>query len=150
MVHVETTPATTPDFAVSGAIHQALAAKGVLPATHLVDAGYVDGAHLAASRQDYAIDLIGPAPADHSWQFQAGQGFATADFALDWAAQQATCPQGHTSVRWSPPHNAQGTTVINIRFPRTACAACPCRPDCTRSSRGARELTVRPQADHEA
>jgi len=89
VVHVQTTPATTPDFAVTGEIHQALAAKGVLPATHLVDAGYVDGAHLAASRQDYAIDLIGPAPADHSWQFQAGQGFATADFALDWAAQQA-------------------------------------------------------------
>lgn len=150
VVHVETTPATTPDFAVTGDIHQALAAKDLRPATHLVDAGYVDGAHLAASRRDYGIDLVGPAPADHSWQFQAGRGFATGDFTLDWAAQQATCPQGHSSMKWSPPRDAQGTTVINIRFPRAACAACPCRQDCTRSTKGGRELTVRPQADHEA
>ena len=42
ITHVHTTPATTQDVSCTGAIHQALAAKELLPERHLVDAGYVD------------------------------------------------------------------------------------------------------------
>ena len=40
ITHVETTPATTQDNAVTGTIHQALALRGLLPQAYLVDTGY--------------------------------------------------------------------------------------------------------------
>jgi hypothetical protein len=45
ITHVETTPAPVVDRA-------ALDAKGLLPDTHLVDAGYVDADRMVASRRD--------------------------------------------------------------------------------------------------
>jgi len=148
LTDVQTTPATTPDCAVTGAIHASLAAAELLPATHFVDGGYVDGGHLATSRREHGIDLVGPALADNSWQARAGQGFDAASFTLDWAARRATCPQGHPSVKWSETHDKRGAAVINIRFPRSACTACPCRDDCTHATKGGREITVRPEAEH--
>ena len=140
---VQTTPATTPDCAVTTRIHRALAVRDLLPAIHLVDGGYVDGELLVTSRQDHGIDLVGPAPVDNCWQARAGQGF-------DWQARQATCPQGHPSVTWSETHDKRGAAIINIRFPTRACAPCPCRSDCTHSTTGGREITVRPAAQHQA
>lgn len=147
---VQTTIATTPDDALTGDIHTALAARGLLPRLHLVDAGYVASRHLVTAQATHGVDLLGPAPGDYHWQARAGQGFATADFALDWAARQATCPQGHTSVKWSDTHDTRAHPIINIRFARTACLRCPCRPQCTRSADGPRELTIRPGAQYRA
>ena len=147
---VQTTAATTPDCAVTAEIHSALARADLLPGIHLVDGGYVDGEHLATSHREHGIDLVGPAPADQSWQAQAGKGFDAASFTFDWAARQATCPQGHTSVKWSETQGKRGAAVVNIRFPRATCAACPCRADCTRATAGGREITVRPEDQHQA
>src|SRR4051812_14394115 len=41
---VQTTAAGTPDGAVTATVQSALAARGLLPETHVVDAGYVDAA----------------------------------------------------------------------------------------------------------
>ena len=148
LTDVQTTAATTPDCAVTGEVHAALAAADLLPATHLVDGGYVEGAQLATSQREYGIDLVGPAPADQSWQARAGHGFDAASFSFDWAAHQARCPQGQASVKWSETRDKRGAAVINVRFPPAACAACPCRERCTRAATGGRELTVRPEAEH--
>ncbi len=50
IVHVETTAATTPDWAMSKPIHTALAAQECLPSTHVVDGGYVDADALVLLR----------------------------------------------------------------------------------------------------
>ena len=42
ITHVETTPAVAADVDQTAPIHAALAAKGLLPGDHLLDAGYVD------------------------------------------------------------------------------------------------------------
>lgn len=147
---VQTTAATTPDDALTGDIHAALAGRGLLPRTHLVDAGYVAAAHLATAQATHGVDLLGPAPADTQWQARAGAGFAAADFALDWEHQRATCPQGRASAKWSETHDAHAQSLVTIRFARAHCAACPCRAHCTRAASGPRVLTVRPEAQHRA
>ena len=56
-------------------IHQALAAKELLPSDHFLDAGYVDAALLATSPTDYQVTWIGPVRPAVSWQAPAGQGY---------------------------------------------------------------------------
>jgi transposase len=150
ITHVDTTPATTQDVARLAPIHAALAAKDLLPREHLVDTGYVDAEGLVGSQTDHGVRVIGPALPDNSWQARAGQGFDVAHFTVDWAQRQATCPQGQTSVKWSPTHNTLGHEIINLRFPKTACRVCPSRAACTSSAEGPREITVQPRAQHEA
>jgi transposase len=145
-----TTPATTPDGAVLGAIHARLAARALLPAEHLVDAGYVEAAHLVTSEQRYGIALVGPAPADTSWQARAAAGFATACFVVDWEQQTARCPQGQPSALWTRTRDRTGQELLTIRWPAAACRACASRPQCTSARAGPRTLTVRPREQYEA
>jgi hypothetical protein len=60
MTHVETTPATTPDWHLLSPIHTALAATPLLPAEHIVDAGYVDSDVVVQSQTDHAVAVVGP------------------------------------------------------------------------------------------
>ena len=83
ITHVETTPAPVVDRDALEDIHEALKAKGLLPDTHLVDAGYVAADQLVASRKK-GVTLLGPAPKDYQWQAQSGEGFTLQDFLLDW------------------------------------------------------------------
>ncbi len=150
ITHSETTLATTTDEQVLEPIHAALAEHKLLPAEHLVDAGYVDSARLVGSAQKYGVRLVGPAPADTSWQGRAKAGYALGDFAIDWAGRQVTCPQGRQSVKWSETQDQQGQAIINIRFSKKACGACPVRERCTHSGQEGRNLTLRPRTQHEA
>lgn len=147
ITNVETTPAPTPDRAMTEPIQDDLAAKGLLPAEHDVDAGYVDGATLVSSRAR-GVDLVGPAPVDNHWQARAGQGFDAGSFTLAWEARRATCPEGKTSTKWSETHDQRGHPIVNIRFARADCLACPHRPLCTTARDGPREITVRPREQH--
>ena len=147
---VQTTAATTPDSAVTGEIHQRLARRQLLPREHTVGGGYVDADQLVRSRAAHGVDLVGPAPADTSWQARAGAGFAAASFTVDWAGQRATCPQGRTSVHWTPRRDRHGNAVIAARFATADCRACPCRAQCTRSADRPRTLTLRPEAPQQA
>src|SRR5579871_1957297 len=150
ITHVETTPATTADSTMLGRIHQELAGKNLLPAEHLVDAGYTDAEHLVTSRQDYGVDVVGPVPINQNWQARAGQGFDVSCFAIDWEARTATCPAGCTSVKWLPTRDRHGQDIINIEFRQADCRACAHRPHCTHAVTEPRGITVRPQAAHEA
>ncbi len=86
---VATTPAPVPDNTVTGAVQSRLAARGLAPREHLVDAGYVSAAHLVGSRTTHDCDLVGPTGPERSWQARADAGFATTDFAFGLPACRA-------------------------------------------------------------
>ncbi len=147
---VTTTPATTTDFAVLPTLQKHLAVRDLTPHEQIVDAGYLSADHLVTSRTEHAIDLIGPAPEDRSWQARVEDGLAAAQFVLDWEAQHATCPQGHTSVQWFPRRDQHGHTAVHIRFAKATCAACPVRARCVNSPTAPRGLQVRDRDPYEA
>jgi len=149
ITHVETTPATTTDDAVVGTIHQDLAAKDLLPAVHLVDAGYTAVDTLRAAEHQYQIDLLGPVSGGGSWQALAGQGFDVSCFAIDWEHQVVTCPQGQPSQSWHVRQEKYGHEYIAVQFAPSDCKACPHQADCTRAKRGVRTVTFKPQAEYE-
>jgi transposase len=147
---VQTTPATLPDSATTAAIHTGLAGRALLPAVHVVDAGYVTADLLVTSHEKHQIALLGPPLGDHHWQRGTAGAFPVEAFTIDWEARQAVCPQGHHSIAWSTTQDPAGRTVITTRFPPQTCQACPCRARCTRAATGPRRLTLRPQAQQEA
>ena len=126
-------------------IHAALAAKGLLPGDHLLDAGFVDVEVLVGSQFEHGVRLVGPMRPDVSWQAQANQGFDIAHFTIDWEAKRVTCPEGKTSVLWKPTQDRWGNEVIHAEFARRECQACPSRPLCTRATTEGREMTLRPR-----
>ncbi len=141
---VVTTPAPCTDHGETAAIQARLADRALLPSEHLVDTAYVTAAHLVTSQTAHACTLMGPVPGDYSWQARQGTGYALAQFAIDWEAQRATCPEGKTSVIWKPGVDSQGQESVSIRFAHADCAPCPVRPQCVSSPRP-RALMVRPQ-----
>jgi Transposase DDE domain len=145
-----TTPATTPDCVMGPAIAHDLAARELLPGTHLLDSGYVDADFLVTAQHQYHIDVVGPAFGSYSRQHQSGQGYDLQAFVFDGEAQQARCPQGQTSVHWRPGHDVSGDPVIRLRFDGPTGRACPARQACTAAKGAPRQLTVRTQAHHEA
>jgi transposase len=146
ITHVATTLATTQDDAVTGAIHDDLAARRLLPADHLVDAGYTSAEHRVRSRAAHGLDLVGPVAANASWQARAGTGFDLQRFAIEWDTQTVICPQGKRSRSWRPRHHPGGRPQIHVRFDRHDCLACVCRAACTRSTTKPRTLAFQPQA----
>jgi transposase len=150
ITQVITTPATTPDCVMGPTIVHDLAARELLPGTHVLDSGYVDADFLVTAQTQHQVDVVGPAFGSYSRQHQTGQGYDLQAFVLNWEAQQARCPQGHTSVHWRPGRDVSGDPVIRIRFAGPTCRACPTRPACTAAKGAPRQLTVRPQAHHEA
>jgi transposase len=144
---VTTTPATTADFDVLPTIQDNLADRKLTPKEQIVDAGYVTADHLLTSRAGHEIDLLGPVAFDHSWQAKAGNGFAAAQFVIDWEAQQATCPMGQQSVVWMERPDRHGHATVQISFSKPVCAGCARRPDCTQSATAPRALRIR-ERDH--
>lgn len=149
IVNVETTDATVPDNQMTEPIHARLGRRGLLPGEHLVDSGYPSAQLLVSSQADYGITLLTPMLADTSPQARAGAGFERTAFAIDFDAQHATCPQGHTSSSWNPV-TQRGTPTIVITFSKTDCGPCPVRQLCTTSASQRRQLTVHTQQVHQA
>jgi transposase len=147
---VMTTPATTPDCVMGPRIEDDLAMRDLLPGIHLLDGGYVDADLLVTAQSTHQIDVVGPPFGSYSHQRRAGEGYDLGAFRIDWEAHQARCPQGHTSIRWTPGRDVSGDPVVRIRFHAATCRACPVRQACTQAKDAPRQLTVRPQAYHEA
>ncbi len=144
---ITTTLAPTSDYDVLPTIQDQLAHRQLTPGEQIVDAGYVSADHLLTSRTDHGIDLLGPVADDHRWQARAGNGFAAAQFVIDWDAQRATCPQGQHSGAWLERTDRHGQATVQITFSKPVCAACACRAQCTRSATAPRSLLVR-ERDH--
>jgi transposase len=150
ITNVETTLAVTADVDQTAPIHASLAARGLLPGDHLLDAGYVDGELLVDSQAEHGVRLVGPVRPDVSWQAKAARGFDISHFVIDWEARRVTCPEGKTSVLWQPGRDRWGNEVVHTEFARRECLACGSRPLCTRAKTEGREMTIRPQERHEA
>jgi transposase len=148
IVHVATTAAPVADGDVTPAIHEGLRDADLLPGKHAVDTAYVDAELLVTSRRDYGVDLVGPTRPDYRWQSKAAEGFAARDFTIDWERQQATCPEGRTSVSWTPAVDRGHNAVIKIKFSAKVCGACAARARCTEAKR--RSVTIRPREQYEA
>jgi transposase len=142
ITHVATTVGTSPDDTMTATIHADLAAKQLLPAEHLVDAGYTNAQVLVSSRTEHDIDLVGPVAADPSWQARAGEGYDAASFQIDWGAEVATCPQGKQSVYWKPQTDTHGRDEIQIRFAASDCRDCAVRAHCTAAKTTPRSMTI--------
>jgi len=147
ITQVATTVSTEADSDTLPQIQQGLAATSLLPSQQLVDAGYVSAQMLVQSQEIHHVDLVGPARKDQKWQALAGEGYAAADFNVDWDAQQATCPQGHTSQSWINTLE-NGQPRVFIKFSSKQCGPCPVRHKCTRMKR--RGIKLRADAQYRA
>jgi transposase len=147
---VQTTVATTVDGECTKTIQTALGQRGLLPAEHYVDSAYVDAQALVESRSEYQIELVGPAPADTSWQARTPEAYTAGCFEVDWEAQQVRCPQGNTSRKWTPGRDEHGNPIITIWFDEADCTPCPVRAHCTQAKTRPRTMQLRPQAQFEA
>ena len=125
-----TATATSGDLEALPQMRAHLNERAVVPAEQYVDSGYVSGSQLAQS-QAAGIALVGPPLED-----TAPNQFKIADFAIDREAQQAICPQGHSSVKWSERTERDGSRAVNIQFAAATCAACPLRAQCTTGQSG--------------
>ncbi len=76
-------------------------------------------------------------------------GYDSPRFRVDWAAEQATCPQGQVRSGWREGTDRHGQRVVRISFPVGACTECSVRSHCTRATSTGRKLTARPQAEQE-
>jgi transposase len=149
ITNVVTTPATTADVEVTPTVHQDLADKALLPKEHFVDTAYTSVDNLLDAGGKHNIDLVGPVAGGGSWQAKAGKGFDVSCFAVDWDNQIATCPQGKASQNWHLRQEKYGHQYFEIRFAPADCQPCPHRPDCTKSKRGVRVISLRPQVEYE-
>jgi transposase len=151
ITHVETTYAPVTDVEMLPTIHEALSATGLPPAAHYVDAGYMDVALLLREQELRGIRLVGPVRPDPRWQAQQHTGYDASQFVFDWQAKQATCPQGHHSACWTErTEKRSGRPIVAVQFAKATCQQCPARAACTRAQSLPRQVTVHPQAQHEA
>lgn len=152
ITNVETSAAPTADGTMTPEIHAALKGKDLLPERHLVDTGFLDAELLVESQRNFGVDLVGPTRADYKWQAREVTGFDAAKFRIDWERQQATCPEGHTSISWSPAVDKRTNEVIKIKFSSKDCRPCPSRDLCFRSRKryARRSITVRTEAAYRA
>jgi transposase len=148
ITNVVTTHAAIADSTMTMPIHTMLADRDLLPAEHLMDAGYPSTASLLALRTEHQVRLVGPMRGDSSRHAREGSPYARDKFTIDFDRQQVTCPQGHRSATWNPGRQ-DGHDVIVVSFPLGACIICPARTDCTRSAQRRRQLTLRPRHLHE-
>ena len=81
---VATTGATVTDNQMTAAIDDDLAGKTLAPGRHYLDSGYLSAALVVSEAARHGIALIGPLLADTSAQARAGNGYARADFTIDY------------------------------------------------------------------
>ena len=134
ITHVATTDATVTDNQMTAAIDDDLAGKTLAPGRHYLDSGYLSAALVVSGAARHGIALIGPLLADTSAQARAGQGYARADFTVDYDTKTVTCPQGKTAKSWSP-CTQHGKHAIVAIFSTTDCGPCPARSLCTAAKR---------------
>jgi transposase len=150
ITNVETSVATEPDVSITERVHQSLESKQLLPADHLVDAGFIDGELLVQAQDHFGITLCGPVQKDVRWQATQEDGFGLSNFHIDWDQRTATCPQGKIARAWTESKKAAYPLFHHIQFKSSDCHPCPVRHRCTKSKRGSRTLDVLPRPHHEA
>jgi transposase len=150
IVHVATTPATTPDEHMAPVVHTSLAQRNLFPAAPLVDRGSTDSQGCVDSPRAYGVTISGPVAADPSWQAPPAGGLDTSRFRIDWARQVVPCPAGKQRRSWLPSTSPQSSRRWEVRFSRQDCSPCSYRPQCTRAKPEPRIIGVLPREQHAA
>lgn len=153
ILHVETTSATTQDIELTEVIHQELESKHLLPSEHFMDTGYVDGDHIVNAQMRYELELLGPVVSNGSSQARNKQAYDISRFSIDWDQRIVTCPEGKTSQKWTVRQDSDAphvSHIIRAQFGKQDCLVCPSRGQCTTAATNPRQVTLRPQAHHEA
>jgi transposase len=145
-----TCPSMRPDMTGTAAIHERLATKGLLPAEHFVDSGYVDAGLLAGSQREHGLSLEGPVRGVSSQRSRASQGYGLAQFRIDWDREKVTCPQGKTSVYWRSLRLPDGSARIQVQFGRSDCGACNARSACVSAKTPRRVMQFHTREEYEA
>jgi len=148
ITHVATTDATVSDHEMTSVIHDGLAEQALTPGRHYADSGYLSAEAVVQAARSHGIALIGPLLADRSAQARTG-GYTQDAFIIDWDRNQATCPQGAISSKWTPLRTRDGKQAISVRFATTTCRDCPARDKCTTATRTGRQLFLRPREIHQ-
>ncbi|MFD9211505.1 IS1182 family transposase [Streptomyces sioyaensis] len=149
ITNVLTTCSTIPDIRATDPVHEALAARGLLPDEHVVDMGYVDGPRIVTAHQEHGVILIGPMARNTT--LQAKGTYAQEVFTVDWDNKTVTCPNGATARNWRDALSHRGTPIVRITFRKSDCQPCPVRSECISSATATqRQVTVRPRPAHEA
>jgi transposase len=130
IIHILTTNATQHDINALQPIHQSLRQQGLLPAKHLVDAGYTSAATLVDSRHGYGVELVGPLTDRPGWQ--RATGYEIDAFTIDWKNRQLTCPQGKISPPWTLREHGPDHVLTRVKFRQSDCKPCPVRHLCTK------------------
>jgi hypothetical protein len=141
ITNIATTASTLPDSKALEGIHQSQQRRDLLPDEHYLDSGYPSAELITGSLTRYGVALITPVLLDTSRQAKAKEGFAAHDFTIDWAAQQATCPAGHTSTTWNPVVQ-EGVPKTVVSFAAADCIPCPHRDRCTSAKSNRRQLSL--------
>ncbi len=149
VTQVKTCPAMEQDMTSTAEIHDCLAAKDLLPAEHFVDPAYVDAGLLIESQRDHGVSLEGPVRGVAN-QYARAKGYEQHHFTVDWEREQATCPQGKTSVTWRAGRANANAPRIQAILSRTDCGACADRALCTPSKDARRSLHFHPRPEYEA
>jgi transposase len=147
---VATCPSMRPDMTSTAGIHDRLAAKGLLPAEHFVDSGYVDAGLLVDSQRDHGLSLEGPVRGVSSRQMRAGGGYSLPHFRIDWERERVTCPQGRASAYWRTLRLADGSPRIQVQFSRSDCGACAARKACASAKTARRVMQLHRREEYEA
>ncbi len=144
ITHAATTDATVTGNQMTSVIDDDLAGRNLAPGRQYPDSGYLSAGIVVAAARDHGIALIGPLLAGTSAQARAGNGYARADFTVNYDTSTVTCPQGKTSASWTP-CTQRGKDAIVVTFSAGDCGPCPARRLCTTSGKNRRQLTVLPR-----
>lgn len=149
VLYADTTPANVHEAMRTEPIHAALAAKGLAPVEHLVDAAYVSAKHLVTAHECHGIDLIGlPRPVQNC-QTQEKDAFLITDFIVDWDRHCARCSEGRGCREWSEYRDrTTGRPYIRANLSPADCQPCLARARCTHAP--SRRLTLHTRDRHEA
>ena len=131
-------------------IHDALAAKGLSPSTHLVNAAYISSEQLVGARERYGFPLGGPTRKHVHLQHRTERAFGLEAFTVDWDSKRVRCPEGQMSVSWDEYQDKARGRCIKVHFGLSDCQTCPSRTRCTRAKTRGRQLSLHPRETHEA
>ena len=143
---VHTAEATCHDATATTPIQDKLIARGLRPATHLVDAGYSSAGNFADSGLR-GITLIAPVVVATGHNAKNGT-FNLADFDVDWERGVARCPNGAESHPMRPVKQGK----LAFGFATGDCVPCPIRAQCTQiaNPKIARTFTTHPEPVHKS
>ena len=100
ITNVKTTPADEHDVRSTQIIQKELSQKNIAPKKHLVDSAYVSLDLLIRSKDEYGIDIVGPARIAPGWREKIKEAYSVDMFNIDWDNEEITCPEGKKASSW--------------------------------------------------